>query len=60
MEKMNSVVIGTHTVSGCKTIANEEQTMHGHELWLIEDKEVKHGHNHSQWKEALRVGHVGV
>ena len=48
MEKINRVVIGTHAVSGCETTANEKWTMHGHELWPMEDKEVRRGHNHSQ------------
>ena len=54
------MVIGKHAVSGDKTRANEKQTMCVHELWPMEDKEMRLGRNHSQWKEALRVCHVGV
>ena len=57
MEKINREIIGKHAESGRKVIANEKRTMHGRELI---NKEVRCGRNHSQWKKALRVGHVGV
>ena len=37
-----------HAVSGCKTIANEKTDNAWVELWPMEDKELKHEHNHSQ------------